>query len=158
MIKLILMKLKIFVLLVISAFALISCNVDKCDIECNSGPWVLDFELLDQATGENLFTNGTFDPADIEVLDLNDSNNSISFTFISENDINIIKLGPFGWGTNIVNYKLKVGEIEIFNLILDAEENKENCCSFVQINNLEIENADFEQNQETGIYEVLVTL
>ena len=67
-------------------------------------------------------------------------------------------MGPFGWGTNIVNYKLKVGEIEIFNLILDAEENKENCCSFVQINNLEIENADFEQNQETGIYEVLVTL
>ncbi|QQX76762.1 MULTISPECIES: hypothetical protein [Aequorivita] len=152
------MKLKGFILLVIATIAITSCSVDKCDILCNSGPLGLNFELLDQATGENLFTNGTFDPADIEVLDLNDANNSVPFTFISENDINIIRLGPFGWGTNIVNYTLKVGEVEIFNLILDAEEKTENCCSFVQINTLEINNADFEQNTETGIYEIMVKL
>ncbi len=152
------MKIKGFILLFMVAFVLDSCNVDNCDVDCNSGPLGLNFELLDKATGENLFTNGTFDPADIEVLDLDNNNSSVQFTFNSENDINIINLGPFGWETNIANYLLKVGERDIFTLHVDAEEKTEDCCSFVQVNKLEIINADFELNPETGIYEILVEL
>ena len=117
------MKIKSFILLVIAAFALNSCNVDKCDMLCFSGPLSLNFELLDEATGENLFTNGTF-----------------------------------GWGTNIVNYTLKIGDVEIFQLILNAEQKTEDCCTFVRVNTLEIKNTEFEQNSETGVYEVLVVL
>lgn len=149
------MILRSIAFLLIALFTLNSCNVDKCDVNCNSGPLSLSFELLDKTTNENLFTNGTFNPADITVLDLN-NNNKVQLNFNSENDINIISLGPFGWGTNIVNYKLKVAEFEIFTLILDAEEMNEDCCSFVQVNNLEVKNTDFKQNGETGVYEILV--
>ena len=152
------MKIKSFILLVIAAFALNSCNVDKCDMLCFSGPLSLNFELLDEATGENLFTNGTFDAADIEVLDLDDNNSSVQYTFDAENIRNIIRLGPFGWGTNSVNYTLKIGDVEIFQLILNAEQKTEDCCTFVRVNTLEIKNTEFEQNSETGVYEVLVVL
>ncbi len=152
------MKIKVLVLLFIAAFALNSCNVDKCDYDCNSGPLSLNFQLLDKSTGENLFTNGTFDPEDIQVLDLNNNNSNVQFTFYPEDDRNIINLGPFGWGTNIVKYVIKIGERDIFTLDLDAEQNTEDCCSFVQVNKLEIKNADYSLNPETGIYEVLVEL
>jgi hypothetical protein len=132
--------------------------VDKCDVYCNSGPLSLSFELLDKATGENLFTNNTFDPADIVVLDLDNNNSSVQFSFISENDINVINLGPFGWGTNNANYLLKVGERDIFTLILEAEEIQDECCSNVVLNKLIIEGSDFSQNTENGVYEVLVEL
>ncbi|MBK5214021.1 MAG: hypothetical protein JJE55_10225 [Flavobacteriaceae bacterium] len=147
-----------FILLCFVAIVLNSCSVDKCDVLCNSGPLGLDFELLDKTTGENLFTNGTFDKADIEVLDIDNNYSKVQFTFNSENDRNTIGLGPFGWGTNIANYLLKVGDREIFTLHLDAEEKNENCCSYVQVNKLEISGTTYEQNQENGVYEVLVEL
>ena len=152
------MKIKVLVLLFIATFTFNSCSVNNCDYDCNSGPLSLNFELLDKITGENLFTNDTFDPSDIKVLDLNNDNSNVQFTFNSEDDINTINLGPFGWGTNIVNYILKVGERDIFILVLDTEQNTEDCCSFVQVNKLEIKNAEYSQNPETGIYEILVEL
>ena len=66
-------------------------------------------------------------------MDLDDNNSMVPFTFTSENDLNIINLGPFGWSTNIANYMLRVWEVEIFTLFLDAEENTEDCCYFVFI-------------------------
>ncbi len=152
------MKMKSFVLLFFAAFAFNSCSVKNCDVLCNSGPLSLHFELLDKATGENLFTNNTFDPNDIEVSDLDDNNSSVPFTFNDENDINIITLGPFGWGTNIANYRLKIDTLSIFRLYVNAEEKKENCCSFVQLNKLEITEVDSRQNTESGVYEILVEL
>lgn len=152
------MKISCSILLVIAVFALNSCNVDKCDVDCSSGPLRLSFELLDKATGENLFTNNTFDPADIAVLDLGNNNIEVQFTFNSENDINIINLAPFGWGTNIANYLLKVGERDIFTLAVDAEEIKDVCCSNVVLNKLTLEGSEFSQNTQSGVYEVLVEL
>lgn len=152
------MKIKASIFLVIAVFAFNSCSVNNCDVDCNSGPLVLSFELLDKTTGENLFTNGTFENADIQVLDLDNNNNSVQFTFIAENDVNIINLGPFGWENKIANYILKVGEREIFELFVDAEEKKEDCCSFVILNNLTIEGSNYSENTENGIYEILVEL
>ncbi|WP_157417977.1 hypothetical protein [Aequorivita capsosiphonis] len=152
------MKTKILVLFFIAACALNSCSVDKCDVDCNSGPLSLNFQLLDKTIGENLFTNGTFDPTDIQVLDLDSENSNVQFIFNTENDRNIISLGPFGWGNNNVNYILKIEERAVFTLKLDAEQKTEDCCSFVAVNNLEIKNTDYELNSETGIYEILVAL
>ncbi|CAM3434342.1 hypothetical protein [Aequorivita lipolytica] len=152
------MRTKASIFLVIAFSAFISCSVDNCDVDCNSGPLSLSFELLDKATGENLFINGTFDPADIEVLDLDNNNSRVQFTFNSENDINSINLGPFGWEKKIANYVLKVEEREIFVLLVDAEEKKEDCCSYVILNKLTIEGSNYSQNTENGIYEILVEL
>ena len=156
--KYFIMKIKVLVLFFIAGFAFNSCSVDNCEVDCNSGPLVLNFELLNKATGENLFTNNTFDQADIQVFDIDNSNSSVEYVFINEDNRNIISLGPFGWGTNIANYVLKVGVRDIFTLKIDAEQKTEDCCSFVQINQLEIKNAEYSQNPETGIYEILVEL
>jgi hypothetical protein len=150
--------MKGFILLLLTVCTFNSCSVDNCDLICNSGPLSLNFQLLDKDTGENLFTNGTFSATEIIVLDLDNNNSPIQFTFNEEDDINVINLGPFGWGTNIVNYSLEVAERNIFILRLDAEQKSEDCCSYVQINKIEIENADYSQNIQTGIYEVLVDL
>jgi len=148
--------MKVLIFLFLAAFALNSCSVDTCDVDCTSGPLTLNFELKDKITGENLFTNGTFDPADIQVLDLDKNKSKLIFTFYPDDDRNIINLGSFGWGTNIVNYIVKVGERNIFTLHLDAEQKTEDCCSFVQVNNLEIKDAESSQNPENGVYEILV--
>lgn len=153
------MKIGSLILLLVTVFTLNSCNSDDNDIPyCESGPLGLSFQLLDKTTGENLFTNGTFDPADIQVLDLDNVNSNVQFTFNSEDDRNVINLGPFGWGTNIAHYILKVDERDILTLYLDAERKSEDGCSFVAINKLEIENAEYTQNTQSGIFEVLVEL
>lgn len=150
------MKNSCIFLMVFTVFCLNSCSVKKCDVLCTSGPLSLSFELLDKTTGENLFTNGTFDPSDIVVLDLDNQNDSVPFDFYSENALNTIQLGPFGWGTNMANYLLKVGETTIFTLHVDAEKIEGECCSHVVLNELTIDGAAYSQNPETGIYEVLV--
>ncbi len=152
------MKTNVLVLLFIAAFSLTSCSVDNCDLDCNSGPLSLDFELLDKISGENLFTNGTFDPADIQILDLDNDNRSVQYVFIDEDEINILKLGPFGWETKIANYILKVGDKTIFKLHVDAEEKEEECCSLVVLNKLTLQGADYTQNTENGVYEVFVEI
>jgi hypothetical protein len=154
------MKMKGFILLFFAIFALNSCNSDdEGNIPyCESGPLGLTFELLDKTTGENLFTNGTFNKDDIKVIDLDDPSKRVNFIFNTENDINLIGLGPFGWGTNVVNYSLKVGEGDIFTLHLDAEKKTEDGCSFVQINKLEIENAEYTLDSQSGVYGILVEL
>ncbi len=121
-------------------------------------PSGLSFELLNKVTGENLFTNETFDPADISVLDLDNNNSNVQFTFNSENDINTINLGPFGWVTNIANYLLKVGEHDIFTLSINAEKINGDCCDYVVVRKLNIEGSDYSQNSDNGVYEVLLEL
>lgn len=147
-----------FILMFFAVFVLSSCTVDHCDVLCDSGPLGLSFELLDKTTGKNLFTNGTFERNDIEVLDLDNNNSMVEYGFISENVINLITLGPFGWEKKIANYSLKVDTLNIFTLNVDAEEKTEDCCSFVQVNKVEIKNAESQQNPETGVYEVFVEL
>lgn len=145
-----------FILVLFVVFVLNSCNVDHCDVYCNSGPLSLNFALLDKSTNENLFANGTFNPDDIEILDLENDNTPVQFVFNPENDLNLITLGPFGWETKTANYKLKVDSLNIFTLNLKTEEIKTECCTTVKINKLEIKNAEFQQNPETGVYEILI--
>ena len=134
-----------------------SCGINDCDVDCSSGPLSFRFELLDAVTGENLFTNGTFDSEDIKVIDLED-NGSGQFKFISEDDINLINIGPIGWEVETVNYSIQVANEEIFTLYVSAEEAKENCCTFTKLNELRIENTAYELNTETGVYEIFVKI
>lgn len=150
------MNIKVLVFIFLASFTINSCSVDKCDVDCNSGPLSLNFELKDKITGENLFATGTFRPSDIQVIDLDKNNSNVPFTFYPEDSGNIIQLGPFGWGTNVANYILKIGERDIFTLHIDAEQKTEDCCSFVQVNSLQIKNAESSQNTENDVYEILV--
>lgn len=131
-----------------------SCKSDDCDQLCFTPPSPFGFELLDKNTGENLFTNGTFDESQIEVTNLNGTEN-IPFTFIDENERNIIQFASIGWKTGITNFSLSVGTESIFELYVDAER-IEDCCSYTQYNEVRIDNAAYENDQTTGIIRILV--
>lgn len=131
-----------------------SCDSENCDQVCFTPPSPFGFELLDKATGENLFTNGTYDPSQIEITNLNGTEN-ISFTFLDENDLNIIQVASIGWETGITNFSLSVGSESIFELYVDAERIEE-CCSYTEYNEVRIDNAEHETDQGTGVIKILV--
>jgi len=130
-----------------------SCKKD-CGL-CFSPPSAFEFELVDKLTGENLFTNGTFNSSDIKIINLDDQSN-VEFTFIDENDYNVIKINTIGWKTEIVNYSIRISSDVIFDLYVNAERKKGECCSYTEFKEIRIENSDFELNQDTGIYKILV--
>lgn len=151
------MRKIIGIVLLMNALILQSCGKgDNCG-ECFSPPEPFVFELVDKEAGENLFTNGTFDSSDIQVVNAQGTR-SYSFNFIDEDDNNLISIGSLGWETENVSVLIYVGETEILSLTVDAERLNENCCSFTRYNKISIENAETGLNEETGVYTVYVTL
>lgn len=133
-----------------------ACNTNDCeDIACFTPPRGFAFELVDAETKENVFTNGTFDPDEIEVLNIVD-NSGRDFSFISENEVNIIQIGSIGWETEVAEVVLKVGDADILNLYVDSERVSENCCNFSKYNEIRIDNAEYELDQQSGIYTIFL--
>ena len=113
------------------------------------------FELVDKLTGDNLFTDGTFNSSDIKIINLDEQSN-VEFTFIDENEHNIIRLSKIGWKTETVNYSVEVSTEQIFQLFVDAERLNKNCCAYTDYKEIRIENTEYEWNQNTGIYKILI--
>lgn len=133
-----------------------ACDNNDCeDLACFTPPMPFAFELVDKDSGENLFTNGTYNPDDIEVLNVLD-NSKKEFRFISENEINIIQIGSIGWENQIEDVVLKVGDKTILNLYVDSERVSENCCSFSKYNEIRIDDAEYEFNQQSGVYTIFL--
>ena len=133
-----------------------ACDTDDCESQlCFTPPLGFSFELIDKDSGENLFSNGSYDADDIEVVNIND-NSKREFGFISENELNIIRIGSIGWETEITDVVLKVGDKTILNLYVDSERVFENCCGFTKYNEIRIDNAEYEFNQQSGIYTVYI--
>jgi len=133
-----------------------ACDNNDCeDLLCFTPPIGFAFELVDKDSGENLFTNGTYNPDNIEVLNVLD-NSKREFSFISENDINIIRIGSIGWDSEIADVVLKVGDASILNLYVDSERVSENCCNFSKYNEIRIDNAEYELDQQSGIYTIFI--
>lgn len=146
---------KFYLILVVIALILQSCN-DDCNQECFTPPQSFSFELVDKTTGENLFTNGTYAAENIEIIDVLNVDEPVTFTFVSEDDINIIDIGSIGWETEIVNLKISVSEIHIFDFKVDAERKDGDCCSFTAYNDIAVTASEFELDSDTGIYKILV--
>ncbi|MFD0975268.1 hypothetical protein [Salinimicrobium gaetbulicola] len=144
------------ILLVLMAF-LQSCNDDKCnDILCFTPPESFLFEIVDKTSGENLFTNGTYDSGDISITDALNNNEPVEFTFKSDNDRNLIEIGSIGWETEIVNLKIDISDDHIFDLYVDAERKMGDCCDYTEYKEITIGEAEFEFDAQTGIYKILV--
>jgi len=133
-----------------------SCKSDDCeDIDCFTPPLSFAFDIVDKETGENLFSNGTYGPEQIEVFNSEDGSRR-GFDFISENGVNIIRIGSIGWESEIADIVLQIAEEEILNLYVDSERVTENCCNFSKYNEIRIDNADFDLNDQSGIYTIYI--
>jgi hypothetical protein len=143
----------LFVILAIQGCDLIDFNED-CG-ECFTPPKNFVFELLDKNTHENVFTNGSYDAADIEIISLED-NSAIQYDFIGEDSINVIDLYSVGWQTEIVNYAICIANDTIFEFYANASRVSEDCCSFTRWNEVRIDRAEYELSSVTGWYEIVV--
>ncbi|WP_373055582.1 hypothetical protein [Zunongwangia sp. H14] len=145
-------------LLSIGCILLFSACDSKSNCEgyaCFTPPEAFEFEFIDAISGENLFTNGTFQEEDIAITNQYDNLN-VEVDFISENEYNILQIGSIGWETENADYLIEIGEEVSFHLLVDADRVTEDCCSFTRINSVEIEGAEYERQEETGIYQILV--
>jgi hypothetical protein len=132
------------------------CNNSDCEgLDCFTQPTAFVFEIVDRDTGENLFTNGTYNPGQIAVLNIEDNSNR-EFDFISENNKNLIRKGSIGWESEIAEVVLKIGGEDILNLYVDTERVTENCCNFSKYNKIIIENASYDFDKQTFIYTIYI--
>ena len=146
--------MKKFILLIVF-FVVLGCKINECeDIACFTPPPNFALELVDKATGENLFTNETLKSSNIEVLNENDE--KVTFNFISENNLNIIDLPEIDWNLDLHTYTITVGPTIQFNLELDIEEKYENCCTFFKVITFNISNYTYEQSSTTDIYSIKI--
>ena len=141
-------------ILVLFTLILQSCDHNGCG-ECFTPPDRFLLEIVDKTSGENLFTNGTFDPEQIQITNTL-TNSSAEFTFISEDNINLIQINSIGWETEIVNLEFDISDNCIFDFYVDAERKMGNCCSYTVYNEITIEESEFELDTQTGIYKILV--
>ena len=147
-------KLKSTLVLLVFITILQSCK-DDCDQLCFTPPNNFQFEIVDKISGENLFTNGTYEADQIEVTNAFDDSPS-AFTFISENDRNLILINSVGWQTETVSLKIAIANTPIFNLYVDAERKMGKCCSYTDYKEITISGSEFTLDPQTGIYKILV--
>ena len=140
------------ILIAYSLFIIQGCKFGDCG-ECFSPPFDFTFEILDHVTGENLFSNGRYNPDSISVQNMDD-NSLIPFDFVSESDLLVIN--SIGWKTETVNYIFIVGSDSLFSLHVEAERASEDCCTFTRYHEIIIENSSFEFVAHSGIYNILV--
>ncbi|MDO3696030.1 hypothetical protein QVZ41_14350 [Wenyingzhuangia sp. chi5] len=130
-----------------------SCNNNDCG-ECFTPPEIFSFKIVDKTSGENLFTNGTYEAEQIEIINTLD-NSKVNYTFISENNINIIQIEDIGWKTETVNIQVNISNVHIFDFYVNAERKKGECCSYTEYNNITIEGSEYELENKIGIYKIM---
>jgi len=144
---------KIVFIIVILTITFQGC--ENCNDNCVSPPKAFRFDLVDKNTFENLFSNGTFNPNDISVI--NDLNNSkVDYSFVHENNINRIIISSIGWRTEKINITLKISNDEILRLYVDAIRETKDCCDFTQYKEIRIDNAEYEYNNHNGVHTILI--
>ena len=133
-----------------------ACGGKDCeDYLCTTPPGPFRFEIVDKATGENLFSNGTYQAGEIEIVNLSEEG-AVEYRFIDENNLDLIQILSIGWETEKATYSVKIGDKSIFTLYVDAERLSEDCCSFTRFHEIRIENQEFEYDENTGIYKILI--
>lgn len=146
------MKKGIKILTVLMLIFTQSCESDS-PMDCFTPPVGLYFELIDEVTGENLFTNGTYTSDQIEVINI-ENGESVAFSFIDENDYNVFSIDGIGWATEVVNYSINISDKSIFELYVDSELYDEGCV-YSFYNEIRIDNSEYELDSESGIYKIL---
>tara|TARA_B110000090_G_C13156656_1_gene359842 strand:- start:211 stop:660 length:450 start_codon:yes stop_codon:yes gene_type:complete len=144
---------KINLLLILFTIIFQGCDNNDCGA-CFTPPQSFEFEIVDKTSGENLFTDGEFDSNEITITDNLNNNEPVEFSFISENNINLIQIGSIGWKTEIVNLKIDISDNHIFSFYVDTERKMGDCCSYNQYNEISVTDSEFELESQTGIYKI----
>lgn len=136
-------------------FLCIGCNSEADVTDDLTAPGTFAFQILNKDTGENIFSNKTYNPEKIIVKNL-DSQNVVQHHFISDNDLDIIVLENLGRESEDVNYSINVGDKSMFELHVDAILVKKD--EDFEYKNIAITNTEFKQDKTSGVYNIFASL
>lgn len=140
---------KVFLICVL----LTGCSTDDDTPICETGPVGLPFEVIDNATGENLFAVGLYKHNQIEILDK--EGELVDFHF--DSDRNIVRV-LLGWETKSDVYTVSIDEAIYFDIIFTLERNTGGGCSSTSLVELELEGATAETSSSTGITKIFIDI
>ncbi|MDW7692962.1 hypothetical protein R9C00_10470 [Flammeovirgaceae bacterium SG7u.111] len=132
------------------------CKTDSDCGACFTPPSFFTFEIVDINTGENLFTNGTFDPNQLVITaTLDGKSENVTYNFIEENGLNQLEITSVGWESGISTTSVSVGDTYLFNLTVDAERVSEDCCNFTRYNEININDAMYTLDPVTSAFYIV---
>jgi len=139
---------------VILFFTILGCSSDQ--VECTTPPEHFVFQFIDKDSGENLFSNGTFDvKKQIIVISLKDAR-IIQLSNVNTENGYTLSIGDIGWINEKISYEIAFYQGKtIFSLNVDAER-VSGKCNYTKYNSVQIINAGFELDKTTGIYKILI--
>ncbi|MDA3944840.1 MAG: hypothetical protein PF694_15020 [Bacteroidetes bacterium] len=129
-----------------------SCKKDECG-ECFTPPAPFVFELIDAASGEQIFLFDSLNINDFEIKNSSD-NSLVQYNF--EPDFGTISLHTIGWKTEMVNYDFYLKDELLFHFFVNAERKLDNCCSFTVYHEIKLEGVTYEFIADRGVYRVFV--
>lgn len=131
-----------------------SCDKNNCrDTLCSTGPPSFSLELVDKATGENVFTSGKYKAEDIVLKDENQE--TVRTLLVAEDNLNII-------GVTLPNtegekeLKMRIGGEQEIIIRLNVRKGESKCCTNYFAESIKVENFTYEQSKETGIIEIKI--
>jgi len=134
---------KLFLLLFL--ISLLGCTNTKDCPTCFTPPNFYVFDLVDTASGENIFSQGVYSVSEISFLDTGTGKEK-SFDFIAEDQRNLIVLNSIGWESENLEIEVKHSDDVLFHLKIEVERKSENCCSFTQEYLFEISGVSYERD------------
>ncbi|WP_343617732.1 hypothetical protein [Flavobacterium sp.] len=147
--------MKKFFKLLFIFFTILGCTNDNVD--CTTPPEPLIFQFIDKDSGENLFSNGTFDSKqELIIIDLKTARHIQVSTLTSENAYSL-SIGNIGWNSENISYGILFFNKNYiyFTLNVDAQRITEKC-SYTKYNSVEIKNLEYQYDNNTGIYKIFI--
>ncbi len=134
--------------------AMQSCN--RC-ADCYDVPEPFFFNVVDSATGANVFSDSIYLSSDIRVVYLPDSNGKY-FSFIKGDKKDLIMLQFTGLDSSqTINCGISVKQQPLFTLHLYVDILHNRCCAYSRYDSVKIGQAVNHFDQATGVYTVWVT-
>ncbi len=136
-------------------FVTLGCASDNAD--CTTPPEPLIFQFIDKDSGENLFSNGTYDSKqELIVINLKTAKEIQLSTLTSENRYSV-SINSIGWNTENISYAIVFFNKNYINFTLNVDAQRiSGKCSYTKYNSVEIKNAEYEYDKNTGIYKIFI--
>lgn len=127
------------------------CTSSDEGILCETGPVGLTFEVIDEATGENLFED-EFNPNQLQIE--NNEEERVDVRFETERNVFNVLLG---WESKSDTYTVTIAEEIEFTFAFTLEESSSGGCTSTKLTALEITGATYESQGTSDVTTIFVS-
>ncbi|MCY2685883.1 hypothetical protein [Salinimicrobium sp. TH3] len=127
------------------------CTSSDEGILCETGPVGLTFEVIDEATGENLFED-EFNPNQLQIE--NNEEERVDVRFETERNVFNVLLG---WEAKSDTYTVTIAEEIEFIIAFTLEESSSGGCTSTKLTSLETTGATYESQGTNDVTTIFVS-